>query len=53
MKENQSLQTIALQKFKKNIWGVLSFCYIVLCLFIGIFAYVISPDDSENANMMA
>ncbi|WP_127846724.1 ABC transporter permease [Psychroflexus aestuariivivens] len=53
MKDKQSLQAIALQKFKKNLWGVLSFWYILLCLFIGIFAYVLSPDDSQNANMMA
>lgn len=53
MKEETSLQILALQKFKKNLWGVLSFWYIVLCLFIGIFAYFLAPDDSENANAMA
>lgn len=53
MKRNTSLQSLALQKFKKNIWGVLSFWYIVICLFIGVFAYVLSPDSSENANNMA
>ena len=53
MKENSSLQSLALQKFKKNLWGVLSFWFIVLCLFVGIFAYFFAPDSSENANTMA
>lgn len=53
MKENTSLQDIALQKFKKNLWGVLSFGYILLCLFAAIFAYLLAPDNSENANSMA
>lgn len=53
MKENTSLQSLALQKFSKNIWGVLSFWYIILCLLVGVFAYFLAPDDSENANNMA
>ncbi|NEV92641.1 ABC transporter permease [Psychroflexus sp. YR1-1] len=53
MKRNASLQDLALQKFKKNLWGVLSFWYILLCLFVGVFAYVLTPDSSENANSMA
>ncbi|MBZ9787313.1 ABC transporter permease [Psychroflexus sp. CAK57W] len=53
MKRNTSLQGLALQKFKKNLWGVLSFWYIVLCLFVGVFAYFLAPDSSENANSMA
>ncbi|MFD0931488.1 ABC transporter permease [Psychroflexus salinarum] len=53
MKKNTSLQNLALQKFKKNLWGVLSFWYIVLCLFVGVFAYFLAPDSSENANSMA
>ena len=43
---------IALQRFKKNLWGVLSFWYILLCGFITIFAYILAPDDSQNANQM-
>jgi peptide/nickel transport system permease protein len=50
---NTSLTHLALQKFKKNIWGVLSFWYVVACLLVGVFAYILSPDDSENANNMA
>lgn len=49
---NQSLTAIALQKFKKNFWGVFSLGYIVLMIFLALFAYVIAPDNSENANQM-
>lgn len=47
---NQSLSGLALQKFKKNFWGVLSFWFIVLLLFIAVFAYVLAPDKTKNAN---
>ena len=47
-----SLTSLALQKFKKNFWGVLSLCYIVLCGIIALFAYVFAPDNSQNANQM-
>ncbi len=46
------LTKIALQKFKKNSWGVLSFSFLVLCVFVAIFAYAIAPDNSQNANQM-
>lgn len=49
---SSSLTQLALQKFKKNLWGVLSFWLIVLVGLIAIFAYVLSPDNSENANQM-
>lgn len=50
--ENQSssLSKIALQKFKKNIWGVFSFYYIVIIILISFFAYFLIPDKTENAN---
>jgi peptide/nickel transport system permease protein len=48
----QSLTTIALQKFKKNFWGVFSFWFVILLIFISVFAYVLAPDHSENANQM-
>ena len=51
-KDNNSLSQLALQKFKKNIWGVLSFWFIVFVGFISIFAYVFAPDNSQNANQM-
>ena len=49
---NQSLTAIALQKFKKNFWGVFSFWFIIALLLISVFAYVFAPDSSENANQM-
>jgi len=49
---NQSLSGIALQKFKKNFWGVFSFWFIVVLIFLSVFAYVFAPDNSENANQM-
>ncbi|GGX13098.1 ABC transporter permease [Aquimarina muelleri] len=49
---SNSLSTIALQKFKKNFWGVFSFYFIISCAFIAIFAYVLAPDNSQNANQM-
>ena len=49
---SNSLTKLALQKFKKNFWGVLSFSFIVLCAFLVIFAYVFTPDDTQNANQM-
>jgi peptide/nickel transport system permease protein len=48
----QSLTALALQKFKKNTTGVLSFWFVVLCGFIAVFAYIIAPDNSSNANQM-
>ncbi|WP_025741355.1 ABC transporter permease [Aquimarina pacifica] len=51
-KKSNSLSTLALQKFKKNFWGVLSFYFIVFCGLIAIFAYAIAPDNSQNANQM-
>jgi peptide/nickel transport system permease protein len=51
-KSSSSLSQLALQKFKKNLWGVLSFWFIVLIGVVSIFAYVFAPDDSQNANQM-
>lgn len=48
----QSLTAIALQKFKKNFWGVFSFWFVVILILISIFAYFLTPDSSENANQM-
>lgn len=46
------MSSLALRKFKKNFWGVFSFCFIVLAAFISVFAYVLAPDNSTNANQM-
>ena len=51
-KTNNSLSSLALQKFKKNIWGVFSFWVIVSIGLISVFAYVLVPDNSKNANQM-
>lgn len=51
-RSNNSLTKLALQKFKKNIWGVFSFCVIVCIGLISVFAYVLVPDNSKNANQM-
>ena len=48
----KSLTAIALQKFKKNFWGVFSFWFIIALIFISVFAYIFTPDHSENANQM-
>lgn len=52
MKASTSLSEIALQKFKKNFWGVFSLGFLTVCVFVAIFAYAIAPDDSQNANRM-
>ena len=50
--QKQGLTTLALQKFKKSFWGVLSFWFIIFLAFISLFAYVLAPDDSRFANQM-
>ncbi|NMH88432.1 ABC transporter permease [Flavivirga algicola] len=50
--KSNSLKRLALQKFKKNFWGVFSFGFIVLVGLVAIFAYVFAPDNSQYANQM-
>jgi peptide/nickel transport system permease protein len=50
--QNNSLTSFALQKFRRNFWGVFSFGLIVAVGIIAILAYVIAPDASKNANQM-
>lgn len=52
MKTATSLTKIALQKFKKNFWGVFSFWFLVLCALVAVFAYAFAPDNSQHANQM-
>lgn len=47
---SESQLGIALQKFKKNIWGVFSFWLIILLMLVSIFAYLLAPDSTQNAN---
>lgn len=49
---HNSLTALALQKFKKNTSGVLSFWFIVICGLVAVFAYLLAPDNSSNANQM-
>jgi peptide/nickel transport system permease protein len=48
----KSLTAIALQKFRKNFWGVFSLAFIIILMLLSVFAYVLAPDKSENANQM-
>ncbi len=50
--KSTSLSKLALHKFKKNFWGVLSFTIILFYTLIAIFAYVLAPDDTKYANQM-
>jgi peptide/nickel transport system permease protein len=49
---SKSLTTLALQKFFKSFWGVISLFFIGLCILISVFGYFLIPDKSENANQM-
>jgi peptide/nickel transport system permease protein len=50
--KSNSLKQLALQKFKKDFWGVFSFFFIVLVGIISVFAYAFAPDNSQYANQM-
>jgi peptide/nickel transport system permease protein len=52
MSKSTSLTRIALQKFKKNFWGVFSFSFLVIAILTALFSYAIAPDNSKNANQM-
>ena len=47
-----SLNRLAWQKFKKNKLSFFALSYIFLLLLLAIFAVVISPDSTPNANTM-
>ncbi|MDG4714806.1 MULTISPECIES: ABC transporter permease [Winogradskyella] len=51
-KSNNSLTSLALQKFKTNFWGVFSLGIIACIGVISVFAYLFAPDASKNANQM-
>jgi ABC-type dipeptide/oligopeptide/nickel transport system permease subunit len=50
--KSNSLKQLALQKFKKNFWGVFSFYFILFVGLVSVFAYVFAPDNSQYANQM-
>lgn len=47
-----SLLGIAIQKFKKNLWGMLSVLFLTICFLVAVFAYALAPDKTKNANQM-
>lgn len=51
-KPSQSLTTLTLQRFMKNRWGVFSSFFLIVVVLVSIFAYVLAPDASKNANQM-
>ncbi|MHC5200839.1 ABC transporter permease [Myroides sp. LJL119] len=48
--KSNSNNRLALQKFKSNFWGVLSFWIIIALSIVSLTAYLFIPDDSQNAN---
>ena len=50
--QSTSLTKLTLQKFKKNGWGVFSLVFLIICVLVAIFAYVLASDNSQNANQM-
>ena len=50
--KSESLNKLAWQKLKQNKLSFFALCYIVLAVLMGVFAVVISPDSSPNANEM-
>lgn len=50
--KSNSLKYLALQKFKKNFWGVFSLGFVIFVGVISVFAYVFAPDSSQHANQM-
>lgn len=41
---------LAWQRYRKNVTGMISLVFIVLCTLLAIFAYYIIPDDTPDAN---
>jgi peptide/nickel transport system permease protein len=52
MSSPKGLTALALQKFKKNIWGVFSLGIMLVIAFLAVFAYALAPDNSQYANQM-
>ena len=50
--QNISLNTLAWQKLRQNKWAFSALVFIIFCVFIGIFAVALSPDNSPMANQM-
>ncbi len=52
MSQSSSLSSLAARKFRKNSLGMAGLLFILVCGIIAIFAYVLAPDNSSNANQM-
>lgn len=52
LRPSGSLTYLALQKFRQSFWSVFSFSIICAIGFIAVFAYLLAPDNSMNANQM-
>ncbi len=52
MKNNEFLSPsqMAWQRYRKNVTGMISLIFIILCILLAIFAYYIIPDDTPDAN---
>ena len=50
--KSESLNKLAWKKLRQDKISFFALCYIVLTILIGVFAVVISPDSSPNANEM-
>ncbi|WP_223032823.1 ABC transporter permease [Hanstruepera marina] len=50
--KSNSLSQLALQKYKKNFWGVFSLVFIAIVGLVSIFSYAFAPDNSQHANQM-
>jgi len=50
--QSTSLSQLAFKKFKQNKIGLVSLFFIFFCGFIAVFCYVLTPDNSNNANQM-
>lgn len=51
-KKKQIINYITLQKWKPHFWSVISLSIIIFYGIIALFAYMLAPDDSPNANQM-
>ena len=52
MGKSYSLTALALQKFRRNFWGVFSLAILIVAVLIAVFAYGLAPDNTRNANQM-
>lgn len=49
---SQSVLGITLERFRRNLPGVISFWFIVAVGLVALLAYLLAPDNTTNANTM-